>query len=73
MRYVWVQGTREEIEETIHDLRANGFSFQQGEAYELKSPCHWNAPLSCSLRDFCAPSIPSPQPRPWDAVLGGSN
>ena len=71
MEYIWLSGTKEEIEAVKEAFKANGFTFRQGDSFE-----HTNSPLgpgcySSALRDFQAPAVPTPQPRPWDAVLGG--
>lgn len=73
MRYGWIAGTKEEIAEAIQALRASGFTFTQGDVLEFYSLSH-KTPYGCLLHNFCVPPIPvisTPQPKPWDAVLGG--
>jgi len=71
MKHLWIQGTLSEIDEIADSLRANGFDFKKGEPHELKSSWCASAPFTCPLYDFKPPAIATPQPRPWDAVLGG--
>jgi hypothetical protein len=72
--YMRIFGREEELVATMQALRDNGFTFTPGERIELsKSPCNETTPLAYHLHDFRPPAVPTPQPRPWDAVLGGSN
>jgi hypothetical protein len=71
MKYIWLSGSEEEIEELKEAFRANGFSFSQGEHFEISNSPFGPGRFSSSLKDFQAPATPTPQPRPWDAVLGG--
>lgn len=72
--YMRIFGKEEELAATMKGLRDNGFTFTSGERIELsKSPCNETTPFAYSLHDFRVPAVPTPQPRPWDAVLGGKN
>jgi hypothetical protein len=72
--YMRIFGKEEELAATMQALRDNGFTFTPGERIELsKSPCNETTPFAYQLHDFCPPAVPTPQPRPWDAVLGGKN
>ena len=72
MEYIWLSGTKEEIAEREEAVRANGFTFSQGSFIELGEAIGLGR-YSSALKDFRPPAVPTPQPRPWDAVLGGSN
>lgn len=70
MEYIWLSGTLEEIEAMKEAFRANGFTFTQGSELKLSEIIGPNR-YSSALKNFQAPAVPTPQPRPWDAVLGG--
>ena len=73
MQYIWLAGTKEEIEKTIQAFKVSGFTFEQGELQKCHFLSH-KTPHSCLLHWFVTPSIDSvPQPKAWDAVLGGKN
>ena len=72
MEYIWLSGTKEELEKMKEAFRANGFTFSQGSEIKLGEVVGPNR-YSSALRNFQAPAVPTPQPRPWDAVLGGKN
>jgi hypothetical protein len=70
----WMAGTKEEIEDSVQALRANGFTFHQGNFHEFKFSAEATGiPYYCPLNNLRPPAVPTPQPRPWDAVLGGFN
>ena len=70
MEYIWLSGTKEEIEAMKEAFRANGFTFTQGSELKLGEIIGPNR-YSSALKNFQAPAVATPQPRPWDAVLGG--
>ena len=72
MEYIWLSGTKEELEKMKEAFRANGFTFSQGSEIELGEAVGPDR-YSSALKNFQAPAVPTPQPRPWDAVLGGEN
>ena len=72
MQYVWLAGTEEEINQTVQAFKDMGFAFEQSEIQKCTILSH-KTPFSCLLHWFVTPSTPMPQPRPWDAVLGGKN
>jgi len=71
MKYIWLSGSLEEIEEMKEAFKANGFKFNQGDSFEITNSPFGPGRYSSALRDFQAPVVPTPQPRLWDAVLGG--
>jgi len=72
MEYIWLSGTNEEIEEMKEAFRANGFTFSQGSFIKLGDAVG-SGKYSSALKNFRPPTVATPQPRRWDAVLGGSN
>jgi hypothetical protein len=70
MEYIWLSGTKEEIEEMKEALRANGFTFSQG-SFIKSGDAVGPGKYSSALKNFCPTTVATPQPRPWDAVLGG--
>ena len=73
MQYIWLSGSEEEIEELKEAFKANGFSFSQGAHFEISNSPFGPGRYSSALKDFRPPAVATPQPRPWDAVLGGAN
>ncbi len=73
MEYMCLAGARKEVEEAVESLRANGFSFVQDSIEVISNSPFGTDRYSCTLRYFRPPAVPTPQPRPWDAVLGGKN
>lgn len=70
--YISIFGKEEELVATMQALKDNGFMFTLGERTEFsKSPCNESTPFGYLLHDFRPPAVATPQPRPWDAVLGG--
>ena len=52
MKYIWLTGSEEEIEELKEAFRANGFSFSQGEHFEISNSPFGPGRFSSSLKDF---------------------
>ncbi|MEG4842854.1 hypothetical protein [Microcoleus sp. B9-D4] len=71
MQYMWLAGSRQEVEEAIEALLANGFTFKQDDFEVIKNSPYGADRYSYTLLNFRPPAVPTPQPRPWDAVLGG--
>jgi hypothetical protein len=71
MEYMWLSGRKKELKKTIKALRANGFTFELTHFAEISNSPFGGNRCSYTLTNFCPPAAASPQPRPWDAVLGG--
>jgi len=71
MQSIWLAGTQAEIAEIVEALSANGFAFTYEDPWEIKSTPFGAGRYSCTLYNFRPPAKSAPQPRPWDAVLGG--
>jgi len=71
MEYMWLAGSKKEVKEAIEALRANGFTFELTHYAEIKNSPFGGDRYSYTLKNFRPPAVATPQPRPWDAVLGG--
>ena len=71
MEYMWLAGSKKEVKEAVEALRVNGFTFELTDFAEIKNSPFGGDRYSYTLRNFRPPAKPTPQPRPWDAVLGG--
>jgi hypothetical protein len=71
MEYMWLAGRKKEVKKTIKALRANGFTFELRHYAETSNSSFGGNRCSYTLTNFCPPATAAPQPRPWDAVLGG--
>jgi len=72
MEYIWLSGTKEEIEEMKEAFRANGFTFSQGSFIKLGDLVGFGRYFS-ALKNFRFPTVTTSQPCPFDAVLGRNN
>lgn len=71
MEYMWISGNKKEAKKLIEALRANGFTFDLTHFAEITNSPFGGNRYSYTLRNFLPPAVATPQPRPWDAVLGG--
>ena len=71
MEYMWLAGNKKEVKEAIEALRANGFTFELTNYAEISNSPFGVDRYSYTLKNFRPPAKPTPQPRPYDAVLGG--
>jgi len=71
MEYMWLAGNKKEVKEAIEALRANGFTFELTHYAEISNSPFGVDRYSYTLKNFRPPAVATPQPRPWDAVLGG--
>lgn len=73
MEYMWLAGKKKEVKEAIEALRAAGFSFELANFEKISNSPFGSDRYSYTLKNFRPPLISQPpQPRPWDAVLGGA-
>ena len=73
MLHIQLLGKKEEVAATVQALKENGFTFGEGEVFEVKIHGYKANPYTCFLIDFRPPIVSTSQPRHWDAVLGGKN
>jgi hypothetical protein len=71
MQYMWLAGSKKEVEEVVKALKANGFTFELADFAKISNSFFGVNRRSYTLKNFRPPAIATPQPRPWDAVLGG--
>jgi hypothetical protein len=71
MEYMWLAGNKKEVKEAIKALRECGFTFDLTHYAEISNSPFGASRYSYTLRNFRPPAVATPQPRPWDAVLGG--
>ncbi|MEG4252916.1 hypothetical protein [Microcoleus sp. Pol10D4] len=71
MEYMWIAGNKKEVKKLVAALRANGFTFELSYYTEISNSPFERNRCSYTLKNFRPPAVPTPQPRPWDAVLGG--
>ncbi|MEG4397236.1 hypothetical protein [Microcoleus sp. BROC3] len=71
MEYMWLAGNKKEVKEAIEALRANGFTFEPAYYSEISNSPFGRGRCSYTLKNFRPPVVAPPQPRPWDAVMGG--
>lgn len=71
MEYMWLAGNKKEVKKAIEALRANGFTFELTHYAEISNSPFGGNRYSYTLKNFRPPAVATPQPRPWDAVLGG--
>ena len=71
MEYMWISGNKKEVKKLVEALRANGFTFDLAYYAEISNSPFGRNRCSYTLENFRPPVVPTPQPRPWDAVLGG--
>jgi len=72
MLHIQLFGKKEEVTATVQAFKEKGFTFGEGEVFEVNIHDRAN-PYTCFLIDFRPPVVSTSQPQPWDAVLGGSN
>lgn len=74
-----VTATKIEIDRVLHSLNKQGFRWQSNGKYypQTRSTREEENLFSCYLNNVMEPVAPTannePQPRPWDAVLGGQD
>ncbi|MEG5038896.1 MULTISPECIES: hypothetical protein [unclassified Microcoleus] len=71
MEYMWIAGNKKEVNKLVEALRANGFTFELTHYAEISNSPFGSNRYSYTLKNFRPPAVATPQPRPWDAVLGG--
>ncbi|MEG4252926.1 hypothetical protein [Microcoleus sp. Pol10D4] len=71
MEYMWIAGNKKEVKKLVEALRANGFTFELAHYAEISNSPFGGNRYSYTLKNFRPPAVPTPQPRAWDAVLGG--
>ena len=73
MEYMWLAGSKKEVKKLVKALRANGFTFELAHFVEISNSPFGRNRCSYTLENFRPPVVATPQPRPYDAVLGGKN
>lgn len=71
MEYMWLAGNKKEVKRSVEALRAAGFTFDLADLAEISNSPYGRDRYSYTLKNFRPPAVATPQPRPWDAVLGG--
>ncbi|MEG3900186.1 MULTISPECIES: hypothetical protein [unclassified Microcoleus] len=73
MEYMWLAGRKKEVKKLVKALRDGGFTFETAYCAEISNSPFGSNRYSYTLKNFRPPAVPTPQPRPWDAVMGGIN